>query len=97
LPIITTENCGLPLEQGKSAIYIPANDRDALAEAISRASADQGLREQIGRNAMRLVTENYTWLHYGQKVSGYFKEAVEASALHSGFAALANGHVCGFQ
>lgn len=97
LPIITTENCGLPLEQGKSAIYIPANDRDALAEAISRASADQGLREQIGRNAMRLVTENYTWLHYGQKVSGYFKEAVEASALHSGFAALTNGHVCGFQ
>ncbi len=77
LPIITTENCGLPLEQGKSAIYIPANDRDALAEAISRASADQGLREQIGRNAMRLVTENYTWLHYGQKVSGYFKEAAE--------------------
>jgi glycosyltransferase involved in cell wall biosynthesis len=79
LPIITTENCGLPLEQGKSAIYIPANDCDALAEAISRASADQDLREQIGRNAMRLVTENYTWLHYGQKVSGYFKEAVEAA------------------
>jgi glycosyltransferase involved in cell wall biosynthesis len=81
LPIITTEHCGLPLEQGKSAIYVPANDSDALAEAMARASADQDLREQMGRNAMRLVTENYTWLHYGQKVSGYFKEAVEAARL----------------
>ena len=70
LPIITTENCGLPLEHGKSAIYVPVNDCDALAEAISRASSDQGLREQIGRNAMRPVTENYTWSHYGQTGSG---------------------------
>ncbi len=41
----------------------------------------RSLREQIGRNAMRLVTENYTWLHYGQKVSGYFKEAMEGARL----------------
>ena len=75
LPIITTENCGLPLENGRSAIYIPANDSDALAQAISRLSSQEGLRQQLGRNAMRLVTENYTWLHYGEKVSGYFKEA----------------------
>jgi glycosyltransferase involved in cell wall biosynthesis len=77
LPIITTENCGLPLEHGKSAIYVAVNDSDALARAISRLSAQQDEREQIGRNAMRTVTENHTWTHYGQKVAEYLKEAVE--------------------
>ena len=77
LPIITTENCGLPLEHGKSAIYVPVNDSDALAEAIARVSSDEALRKSIGRNAMRTVTENYTWMHYGRQVAEYLKEAVE--------------------
>ncbi len=47
LPIITTENCGLPLEHGKSAIYVPVNDSDSLAEAIARVSSDEGLRTFI--------------------------------------------------
>ena len=67
LPIITTENCGLPLEHGKSAIYVPVNDSDALAEAICQLSSQEGLREQIGRNAMRTVTEHYTWTRYGDR------------------------------
>jgi glycosyltransferase involved in cell wall biosynthesis len=77
LPIITTENCGLPLQHGKSAIYVPANDVASLTEAIARVSSDEGLRASIGRNAMRTVTENYTWLHYGHQVAEYLKEAVE--------------------
>jgi glycosyltransferase involved in cell wall biosynthesis len=83
LPIITTENCGLPLEHGKSALYVPANDSDALAEAISRLCSREGLREQIGRNAMRTVMENYTWMHYGQRVAQYLSEAVEGVSLKS--------------
>jgi glycosyltransferase involved in cell wall biosynthesis len=78
LPIITTENCGLPLEHGTSAIYVPANDAEALAEAISTLSSGESRREQIGRNAMKTVTENYTWMHYGYKVAEYLNEAVEA-------------------
>jgi glycosyltransferase involved in cell wall biosynthesis len=80
LPIITTENCGLPLEHGKSAVYVPVNDSDALAEAIAQLSSQEGLREQIGRNAMRTVTEHYTWTHYGHQVAEYLREAVEASS-----------------
>ncbi len=80
LPIITTENCGLPLEHGKSAIYVPVNDSDALAETISQLSTQESLREQIGRNAMRTVTERYTWAQYGHQVAEYLQEAVEASS-----------------
>jgi glycosyltransferase involved in cell wall biosynthesis len=77
LPIISTENCGLPLEHGKGAIYVPVNDSDSLVEAISRVSSDEGLRQSIGRNAMRTVTENYTWKQYGRQVAEYLNEAVE--------------------
>jgi glycosyltransferase involved in cell wall biosynthesis len=80
LPIITTENCGLPLEHGKSAIYVPVNDSGSLAEAIARVSSDEGLRTSIGRNAMKTVTENYTWTQYGRQVAACLKEAVEGEA-----------------
>jgi glycosyltransferase involved in cell wall biosynthesis len=76
LPVITTENCGLPLEHGKSAIYVPVNDANALAEAIALVSSNEGLRQSMGRNAMRTVTENYTWTHYGRRVAAYLNEAV---------------------
>ncbi len=77
LPIITTENCGLPLQHGRSAIYVPVNNADSLAEAIGLVSSDEALRTSIGRNAMRTVTENYTWTQYGRRVAEYLKEAVE--------------------
>ena len=77
LPIITTENCGLPLQHGESAIYVPVNDAGCLAEAIGLLSSDEGLRTSIGRDAMRTVTENYTWAQYGRQVAQYLKEAVE--------------------
>jgi glycosyltransferase involved in cell wall biosynthesis len=78
LPIITTENCGLPLEHGKSAIYEPVNDADSLAEAIGRLSADEALRCSLGRNAMKAVTENYTWARYGEQVARYLEESVKS-------------------
>jgi glycosyltransferase involved in cell wall biosynthesis len=77
LPIITTENCGLPLQHRRSAIYVPVNNADSLAEAIGLVSSDEALRTSIGRNAMRTVTENYTWTQYGRRVAEYLKEAVE--------------------
>jgi glycosyltransferase involved in cell wall biosynthesis len=77
LPIITTENCGLPLQHGKSVIYVPVNDADSLAEAIGLVSSDEALRTSIGQNAMRTVTENYTWRQYGRQVAAYLKEAVD--------------------
>jgi glycosyltransferase involved in cell wall biosynthesis len=76
LPIITTENCGLPLEHEKSVIYVPVNNSQSLAEAIARTSSDESLRKTIGRNAMKRVTENFTWLQYGELVAQYLKEAI---------------------
>jgi glycosyltransferase involved in cell wall biosynthesis len=76
LPIITTEHCGLPLEHGKSVMYVPVNDAESLAEAIGRLATDEALRTTLGRNAMKTVTTHHTWKQYGDKVAGYLQEAV---------------------
>jgi glycosyltransferase involved in cell wall biosynthesis len=79
VPIITTENCGLPLKHGESALYVPVNDPQSLAEAITLLSSQEALREQIGRNAMETVTDHYTWKHYGHLVAEYLQEAVRST------------------
>jgi glycosyltransferase involved in cell wall biosynthesis len=76
LPVITTENCGLPLEHGRSVIYVPVGDAEALAEAIGKVSTNEILRSSLGTNAMRTVTEHYSWGCYGERVAGYLREAV---------------------
>jgi glycosyltransferase involved in cell wall biosynthesis len=75
LPVISTENCGLPLQHGKSALYVPVNDAQALAEAIALASSDEELRRQLGQNAASTIREHHTWQHYGRAVAGYLAEA----------------------
>jgi glycosyltransferase involved in cell wall biosynthesis len=88
LPIITTENCGLPLEHETSAVYVAVDDAHALSDAIGRVATDKELRARIGRQAMRTVTEHYTWKHYGQKVAAYLSEANCGSL---GYASLRSG------
>jgi glycosyltransferase involved in cell wall biosynthesis len=84
VPIITTENCGLPLEHGKSVFYVPVNDAPSLADAIGKLATDETLRAMLGRNAMSTITKNYTWKHYGQAVAGCLEEAVTAKHRRAG-------------
>jgi glycosyltransferase involved in cell wall biosynthesis len=65
LPIITTENCGLPLEGEKEVVYVPLRDHDALASAIARLTNDEGLRSEIGRKAAAKIQRDFTWPLYG--------------------------------
>lgn len=76
MPIITTRNCGLPLEHEKSVLYTPIKDSGAVADAIARLAADSELRERLGRSAMGLVTGNYTWADYGRRAREVFREAI---------------------
>jgi glycosyltransferase involved in cell wall biosynthesis len=75
LPIVTTSHCGLPLEDGVSACYVPVGDAHSLAAAIGNLASNQALRETLGRNAMKTVAEECTWRHYGEKLATILEEA----------------------
>lgn len=61
-PIIASNIGGLPevLEDGATALLVPARDAASLALAIVRLHDDQGLRSQLGKEAHRLQQAKYT-------------------------------------
>lgn len=79
MPIITTRNCGLPLEHEKSVLYVPIKDSNALAESMERLATDAELRERLGQSAMKVVTTHYTWPAYGRRARAVLEEAIASS------------------
>jgi glycosyltransferase involved in cell wall biosynthesis len=76
LPVITTENCGLPLVNEESVLLVPLNDVERLAETIARAASDEKLREKIGRAAASTISERYTWPLYGKKLLQVYEKVL---------------------
>lgn len=71
-PIVTTTigpNCEV-VKDGMSALLVPPKDPIALSMALDRLIDDPGLREQLGREAARVVRADFS-LH--KMVEGYRK------------------------
>ena len=69
LPVVTTENCGLPLSAEKQeVVYVPLSNPDALATAVSELASDERRRMQIGLNAASHIQRDYTWPRYGTQL-----------------------------
>jgi glycosyltransferase involved in cell wall biosynthesis len=66
LPIIATNVGGIPdlLTHGETALIVPSNDDQAMAEAVNCLLANPGLVKNLSINA-RQMAESFTW----QKVS----------------------------
>ncbi len=54
LPVITTPLAGIPeiVDDGKTGLFIPPGDADALAKALKRLLASDAMREDYGRAAL---------------------------------------------
>ncbi|MDH6308287.1 glycosyltransferase involved in cell wall biosynthesis [Dysgonomonas sp. PFB1-18] len=70
LPVIATEESGLPISNGVDGIIIPSKDCTAIANSIMNLCVDKEKMECLGRNATKNIQENYTW----EKYASQFKE-----------------------
>lgn len=68
LPLITTFNSGWVGEDGVHGIEVPTRDPETLATAMRRLYKNTEERKQIGSAAKALVSENYTWDDYGERI-----------------------------
>jgi glycosyltransferase involved in cell wall biosynthesis len=59
LPIIATAVGGIAAAVGEGGIVVPPEDPAAFADAIVRLSANDGLRETLGRHARRIALERF--------------------------------------
>lgn len=68
LPVILTDNCGCPVQDGVNGLIVPIKDEMAIANAVERMYNSQCLRERLGKEAARTIANNYTWEHYKNNI-----------------------------
>lgn len=76
LPIVAYDNpgCCEIVEDGINGIIVPANDVDALAEAIERLSTDLFLASQMGRNGRNKVLSGFSQEQVAQETLAVWRE-----------------------
>jgi glycosyltransferase involved in cell wall biosynthesis len=81
LPVIATEAVGAAagglVRSGLNGFVVPERDSRALAEAIGRILADNGLREKMSQNARRIIAG---WDN--ERMVQGFKQAIEYALRH---------------
>jgi glycosyltransferase involved in cell wall biosynthesis len=79
LPIVATSVGGVPeiVEQGQSALLVPAADPPALAAAILRVLGDRDLASRLTANASTLVTTKHSPEQYVRSLDKIYREVLQ--------------------
>jgi glycogen(starch) synthase len=65
------------LQNKETGLLVKQGDVDALADALLKLLTDKALREKMGSNGRKFVSENYTWDICAQKMLKVYLEALE--------------------
>jgi glycosyltransferase involved in cell wall biosynthesis len=71
-PVITSDSSSLPEVVGEAGLMVPAQDPEALAEAIAMLLADPGLREDLVRKGLSRASQ-FTWQAAGEKLLAIYQ------------------------
>jgi len=69
LPVITTLESGLPIDNGENGIIIPSKNVEKIVDSIIKLSENENYRRKIGIKAAETISKNYTWHNYATKVN----------------------------
>lgn len=84
LPVIATEETGLPARHDAEAVIVPAASPRALAEAIAALAADEARRARIGTAGARMMSSGFTWDDYGRKLVALYSEVSRQDGVKGG-------------
>lgn len=76
LPVIATEESGLPIVNGENGVIVESKNVDAIVDAILTLKDNCHLREHVGLNAMHNISTNYTWKRYADEVVKIYKSVL---------------------
>lgn len=77
LPVIATEESGLPIISGEDGIIIPSKDVDAIVNAIKYVAEYLELRTLMGSKASNKIASNFTWELYAEKILCIYQELLD--------------------
>jgi len=61
------------VDHENTGLKVPANDPDALAQAIIRIIRDAGFKDWIVNNAYKKCTWNYNWNNIAEWTAGVYE------------------------
>ena len=78
-PVITTTAGGIGSVaiDHETALVVPEQDANALAEAIETLRTDRSLRITIGRTAREYVRTHNSWTHLAERLESVYEKAVQ--------------------
>ncbi|MBK9234567.1 MAG: glycosyltransferase family 4 protein [Rhodoferax sp.] len=81
VPVVSTRVGGVPyiVEDGSTALLVPAGDADAMAAAILRLLKDPDLAERLVRAGLRDVAR-YTWTRVGPVLAEVYRASMAGRA-----------------
>ena len=65
------------VQNKETGLLVNRGDADALADALLKLLTDKALREKMGSNGRKFVSENYTWDICAQKMLKVYHEALK--------------------
>ncbi len=79
LPIVATEVGGVPemVENNETALLVPANDPQAMADAIARILNDEKLAGQLAENAGELVSTHFSPETYVRSLADVYRAVIK--------------------
>jgi len=79
LPVVATRAGGTPegFVDGETALLIPPNDAQAMADAIALLVHDDTLRQQLRTNGIREARERWSFDAYVDRLMEYYEHIVE--------------------
>jgi len=77
-PVIAFDVGGVneAMRNGETGLLVKPRDTDEFATAIAKLISDKGLREEMGSNARKFVSESFTWEICAQKMLQIYDEAL---------------------
>lgn len=72
--VVATRESGLPITDGENGFFVPKKDATAIADKIEWLASHQEEQKRLGRNAARLIRENYTWERYVEAIKKIYNE-----------------------
>jgi glycosyltransferase involved in cell wall biosynthesis len=77
-PVVTTQVGaeGIGAEEGKHLVV--RDDPAQMAEAVNRLLKEQGMAQEIGRQARQFILDNYSWEKAANQVSEIYQEVIKS-------------------
>jgi glycosyltransferase involved in cell wall biosynthesis len=76
VPVVVSESSSLPEVAGEAGLAVPADDAEALAEALRRLDVEAGLAAELGRRG-RERARLFSWDEAAARLEGVFADVLE--------------------